>query len=95
VKVLATLSAALLSAVLVVPGGEWGGGCDGSGYADFQHRVTQRRWLRKNLRETDVRMRLGEPDCVESYGLLSFWRYPGARTIIFDASGQVIGWQNF
>lgn len=94
-RILATLAAALLSAVLVVPGGDWGGRCDDSGYADFQHRKLQRHWLHKNLRESDVRMRLGEPECVQSTGLLSFWRYPGQRMVIFDASGQVIGWENF
>jgi len=91
----AAVVAGLLVAALLVPGGAGAPECDNSGYADFGHRVYQREWLRKNLRASDVRMHLGEPDCVNSYGLLSFWRYPGSRTVIFDASGQVIGWENF
>ena len=96
VRFLARLAAALLAAILLGPGGDGGyPGCDNSGYVDFQHRLAQREWLRKNLREADVQMHLGRPECVENYGLLSFWRYQGGRTVIFDASGQVIGWRNF
>jgi hypothetical protein len=57
--------------------------------------LAQTRWLRKNLAKSEVRFHCGEPDRVDNYGLLAFWRYPGGRTIIFDASGRVTGWENF
>ncbi|MFH0810961.1 MAG: hypothetical protein V2A77_10935 [Pseudomonadota bacterium] len=66
-----------------------------SAYVDFDHRLSQRRWLRKSLSRSEVRMHLGNPECVNSYGLLTFWRYPGQRAVIFDSSGYVIGWENF
>jgi hypothetical protein len=91
---LATLLAALLTVALVVPGGQpCAPGREGS--AEFEQRVSERRWLRKWLHESEVRMHFGEPERVDAYGLLSFWRYPGPRTVIFDSSGRVIGWENF
>jgi hypothetical protein len=93
----AALAAGLGVVVLVVPGGEppdqdhQGARCP-----KLEQRVSERTyWLHKWLEKSDVRLRLGEPERVDDYGLLSFWRYPCARTIIFDGSGRVIGWENF
>lgn len=90
------LLAGLLAVALVVPESDFCAPTRGdSAYCDFKQRVAERRWLRKWLHETEVRMHFGEPERVDSFGLLSFWYYPGERTVIFDASGRVIGWRNF